>query len=81
MEYTFTIPHNGNNYFYYLLRNTDFQLIDLQGTIYLIIAKYHTHKYEMQGFNEKKRRIIYSKTFTTKKELYDAIQKLLQEDL
>lgn len=79
MLYYIDIPHNGSRYRYHLLRNTDFQLINLPGTIYLIIIKHHDHKYEIGGFLEDKRKYIYPQIFTTKKRLYDAIQKLLQQ--
>lgn len=81
MKYYIDIPHNGTYYRYPLLENSRFQLIDLKGTIYLIIYKHHNHKYEMGGFLETKRHYIYQKLFTSKKELYGAIQKLLQENL
>lgn len=79
MDYTFIIPHNGRNYYYSLLRNEDFQSVLLEGTIYLDISKYHNHRYVLAGFLYKYPKYIYPKEFKTKKELYNAIQKLLQE--
>lgn len=81
MQYVIDIPHNGTYFRYYLLRNTDFQLIHLEGTIYLMICKYHNHRYDIAGFIYKTPKYIYPQEFRTKKELYGAIQKLLQEDL
>lgn len=79
MEYTFTIPHNGHNWGYNLLRNTDHQIIHLEGKIYLHITKYHNHRYELAGFIYELPKYIYPQEYKTKKELIGAIQKLLQE--
>lgn len=81
MKYVIDIPHNGENFRYYLLRNTDFQLIHLDNCVHILIAKHHNHKYEIAGFFYRSQHLVYPRIYTTKKELYGAIQKLLQEFL
>ena len=45
------------------------------------IHKYHDHRYDIKCFFYKNRYIYYRECIPTKKELYSAIQKLLEENL
>lgn len=45
------------------------------------IHKYHDHRYDIKCFFYKNRYIYYRECIPSKKELYSAIQKLLEENL
>lgn len=78
-QYYFSIPHNGLNYSY-SLRNLDgYMRIDRDGVVILDITKHHNHRYDLQGFFYAKKIIVGPYSYRSKKELYGAIQKLLQE--
>lgn len=81
MDLYFTIPVNDKRFTYPLLRNTNFQKINHEGVIYLSIYKEHDHKYELAAFIYIKAKYIFPRYYTSKKKLYGAIQKLLQEEL
>lgn len=81
MRLNFTLPIDGVYTVYTLLNNTNNQRICIEGEIYLNLYKKHNHSYEMTAFIYKKRKYIYPRYYRTKKELYGAVQKLLQEEL
>lgn len=81
MRYSFTIPVGEHNYSYSLLSYSNIQRITHEGVIYLGLYKEHNHKYELTAYIYKTRKYIYPRYYKTKKELYGAIQKLLQEEL
>lgn len=45
------------------------------------VYKIHDHRYDMKAFFYKKKRITYQENIRSKKELYSAIQNLLQKNL
>lgn len=81
MYWSFTIPHNGLNYSYSLRHLDGYMRVDREGVVILDIVKYHDHRYDLHGFFYSKKIIVGPYSFRTKKELYGAIQKLLQEHL
>lgn len=80
MRYEVRIPHNDTLYCYRLLP-ADYQRIDLSDVVILDIWKIHDHRYDMCAFFYRQKIICSTRSFSTKKELYGAIQKLLQEYL
>lgn len=80
MKYEVCIPHNGSLYSYRLLLR-DSQRIELQDVVILDICKVHNHRYDLCAFFYRQKIICNTRSFGTKKELYGAIQKLLQEYL
>lgn len=81
MRYSFTIPHDGYNWSYTLLPYGDYQSIDLEGVVFMQIFKVHDHRYDLQAFFYRTKTIFSCQSYCTKKELYGAIQKLLQDKL
>lgn len=81
MELRITIPVDGKNYYYRLLYYTNYQEICIEGVIYLSLYKRHNHSYGMAAFIYKKKKYIYPRYYKSKRELYSAIQELLQKEL
>lgn len=66
---------------YYLLNNCDYQRVEYPNICIIDIFKIHNHRYEMHAFFYESKLIIPTNVFTTKLELYGAIQNLLQQEL
>ena len=49
--------------------------------VYMFIHKLHNHRYDIKCFFYDKKYIYYRENIRTKKELYDVVQKILQENL
>lgn len=81
MDYYFTISFGGHNWRYRLLPYDNYQVIDVDGCVHLRIFKSHNHHYELAGFFYRSKRFVYPRVFRSKRELFGAIQKLLQEEL
>lgn len=81
MRYDVHIPYNGWDYRYSLLRGSNYQSIDLDGVLFMQIFKIHDHRYDLQAFFYRTKTIINCQSYGIKKELYGAIQNLLQKYL
>ena len=81
MKYYLHIPYPDGVLGYSLLPSGDRQVISLTDIIHLEIVKYNDHRYVFSAFCYKRRYLAWPREFRTKKELYGAIQKLLQEYL
>lgn len=81
MRYSITIPDGARLWCYSILPFGDFQRIDVDGVVILDICKFHNHRYDLQAFFYARKHIVSCRSFSTKKELYGAIQNLLQEYL
>lgn len=81
MTYNIIVPRGTDSWFYTLLPFGNFQKIVIEGVVVLDIVKHHNHRYDFDAFFYSSKRIISGRTYRTKKELYGAIQKLLQEEL
>lgn len=81
MVYSIIVPRGTENWHYTLLGYGDYQSIDLDGVLIMQIWKVHNHRYDLQAFFYRTKTIIGCRSYGTKKELYGAIQKLLQEFL
>lgn len=79
MRYTVQIPRDGSLWCYTLLPSGNFQRIDCDGVVVFDIWKVHNHNYSFQAFFYARKCIVVRGPFGTKKELFGAIQKLLQE--
>lgn len=80
-RYTIIVPRDAENWLYEILPYGDSQRIDVDGVVIFDIFKVHNHRYDLQAFFYSNKIIVSSRSFTTKKELYGAMQKLLQEYL
>lgn len=81
MRYVINVPRGAGTHSYSLLQNSDYQTIDIDRLVYMEICKIHDHRYDLQAFFYRTKTIISCRSYSTKKELYGAIQKLLQEKL
>ena len=81
MRYVIQVPRGDVYFCYPLYLSSGFQRIDCDGVVILDICKVHNHKYVVCGFFYRQKIILSNRVFTTKKELYGAIQKFLQEYL
>ena len=59
----------------------DRKRIEVSDVCIIDIYKLHDHRYDLKAFFYKKKRITHKENIRSKKELYSAIQKLLQENL
>lgn len=65
----------------YRLNPNPYQRIYVSNVCVLDVVKVHSHRYDLQAFFYRDIYIFSLTSFSTKKKLYDAIQKLLQEHL
>ena len=57
------------------------QRIEVKDVCIIDISKFHDHRYDLRAFFYKKKHITYQENIRSKKELYSAIQNLLQQNL
>lgn len=81
MKCILNIPAYGSCYVYKLLSNCDFQVINLPNVVHIEIFKRHNHWYEFSAFFYEKKILCWPRRYHSKKELFCAIQKLLQINL
>jgi len=84
MYYDLTIPDEyGINYHFSFNFNgyRTSRRFEVKNVCIIDIFKYHDHRYDFKAFFYKKKYITYQENIRSKKELYSAIQKLLQENL
>ena len=81
MRYDIRIPYGDTTRCYSLLHCSDSQRIELDGVVILDVWKIHNHRYCLQGFFYRCKVIVPILAFSTKAELYGAIQELLQQYL
>ena len=84
MYYNFTIKDkNGVNHWFpfefYSSRNST--RCEVENLCIIDIYKIHDHRYDFKAFFYDKKYITYQENIRSKKELYSAIQKLLQQNL
>lgn len=58
-----------------------FHIIYVKNICVIYVGKYHDHRYDIQCFFYKNLYIYHRERIESKKELYSAIQKLLEENL
>lgn len=82
MKLRVVIPYNGSDHVWPLLPcDSKFQVINLPDVVHFEIYKSHNHSYSFTAFFYVRKRIIWPRNYSSKKELFGAIQKLLQEEL
>lgn len=84
MKLDIHIPcEDGSSYWCYNLEflYDNCKRMDVKNVCIIDIFKYHNHRYDIQCFFYKTKRIYYRERIGTKKELYYVIQKLLEENL
>ena len=84
MYYNLIIPdENGRNY-HFNFKFSEYSMshrYEVKDVCIIDVYKFHDHRYDLKAFFYKKKRITYHENIRSKKELYGAIQNLLQENL
>lgn len=81
MKYSIFVPRGASFYYFPLLPDGNFQKIVIDGVVVFDIYKRHNHCYCLDAFFYSSKRIFSGFWYKSKKELYCAIQNLLQEEL
>ena len=84
MYYYLSIPdeHGMNHHFsFYFNEYYRSRRFEVPNVCIIDVYKIHDHRYDLKTFFYRKKRITYQKNIRSKKELYSAIQNLLQENL
>ena len=84
MYYNLRIPNKEGIYHYNSLNFYGYparKYIEVKDVCIIDIYKAHDHRYDLKAFFYDKKYIYYEENIRSKKELYSAIQKLLQENL
>ena len=84
MYYEINIPDEEGRYWFFSISFNEYRKhkrIEVKNTCIIDLYKFHDHRYDLQAFFYKKKRIAYQENIRSKKELYGAIQKLLKENL
>ncbi len=84
MHYSLSIKSKeGRNQYFSLnfFGIPDSKRIEVYNVCIIDIYKLHDHRYDLKAFFYEKKRITYQENIRSKKELYSAIQNLLQENL
>ena len=84
MYYNLTIPdENGNNY-HFSFNFSEYSMshrYEVKNVCIIDVYKLNNHRYDLKAFFYKKKYITYTENIRSKKELYSAIQNLLQKNL
>ena len=84
MYYNLTIPdENGMNY-HFSINFSEYLMsrrYEVKNVCIIDVYKMNDHRYDLKAFFYKNKRITYQEKIRSKKELYCAIQNLLQENL
>ena len=84
MYHSISIPDgNGNNYLFSLSFSEyrKFRRFEVNSVCIIDVYKTHDHRYDLKAFFYEKKYITYQENIRSKKELYSAIQTLLQKNL
>ena len=84
MYYSLRIPNKEGIHHYTSLNFYGYptsKRIEVKDVCIIDIYKAHDHRYDLKAFFYDKKYIYYEENIRSKKELYSAIQKLLQENL
>ena len=83
MRYIINIPFDGVLYSFSLglYHDGDSRRIEVPGVVIFDLWRVHAHSYSLVAFFYSNKIIVSQRFYGTKKELYCAIQKLLQEYL
>ena len=84
MYYELSIPNKEGRNQHYSLNFwgiPDSKRIEVRDVCIIDIYKLHDHRYDLKAFFYEKKYITHHENIRSKKELYSAIQKLLQENL
>lgn len=80
-RYSIIVPRGTENWLYYILQFSDYQRIDVDGVVIFDVHKIHNHRYDLQAFFYANKVIVSLRSYSSKKELHGAMQKLLKEYL
>lgn len=79
-----TIPDEQGNVYYFSLsfnQYRTYKIIKVKGVCIIYIHKIHDHRYDLKCFFYKTETIYYQENIRSKKELYSAIQKTIENNL
>ena len=84
MYYNLTIPDENGRKYHFNFNFSEYSMshrYEVKDVCIIDVYKFHDHRYDLKAFFYKKKRITYRENIRSKKELYGAIQNLLQENL
>ena len=84
MYYSLRIPDENGVHHYHSLNFYESCMshrYEVENVCIIDVYKIHDHRYDLKAFFYKKKRITYQENIRSKKELYSAIQNLLQQNL
>ena len=84
MYYNFRIPDKNGVFHWFPFsfgEGRDSRRCEVEGVCIIDVFKLHDHRYDFKAFFYKKKYITFQNNIRSKKELYSAIQKLLQQNL
>ena len=81
MKYSIIVPRGADLCYIPLLPDGNVQKIVVDGVVVFVIRKRHSHRYEFDAFFYASKRIVAGFWYKSKKELYGAMLKLIQEEL
>ena len=84
MYYSLTIPDENGRNLHFSFNFGEYYMshrYEVKNVCIIDVYKAHDHRYDLKAFFYKKKHITYQENIRSKKELYSAIQKLLQENL
>ena len=84
MYHPINIPNKDGSFYSFSLSFSEHRKskrIEVSNVCIIDIYKWHDHRYDFRAFFYTKKHITYQENIRSKKELYSAIQKLLQENL
>ena len=84
MYYNFTIPDKDGIKYYFSLKfdkHCTSRRYEVKDICIINVYKAHDHRYDLKAFFYKRKHITYQENIRSKKELYSAIQNLLQKNL
>ena len=84
MYYQLIIPDKNGDNNYFSLNFCEYSMshrYEVKDVCIIDVYKFHDHRYDLKAFFYKKKYITYQENIRSKKELYSAIQNLLQKNL
>lgn len=84
MYYSLRIPDKNGVFHWFPFsfgEGRDLRRYEIEDVCIIDVYKLHDHRYDLKAFFYKKKYITYQESIRSKKELYSAVQKLLQQNL
>lgn len=81
MKYLINVIRNGYSFSSELLSFGNYQRLEFPFLFIIDVFKYHNHRYDLHAFFYNTKLIVPTRSYSSKRELYGAIQDLIQEQL